>query len=169
MTTTELKLLAIKVNADRPTDGDWAEVLARIPLFAGVPKRQLRALARSAKTAEYGVGEIVVMTGERDDELYVILSGRAKVMGRPATQLLAQGDYFGELALIDGEPRSATVIAARDLHVMRVSRRALTELMEREPDIAVSMLKVLSERLRRLERVKPDPAEPEAWPIPGIA
>jgi CRP/FNR family cyclic AMP-dependent transcriptional regulator len=169
MNTQELELQSIKVNTDRPTDGDWAEVLAGIPLFTGVPKRHLRALARSAKTAEYGRGDIVIVTGERDDGLYVILSGRAKVIGRSTTRLLAQGDYFGELAMIDGEPRSATVVAARDLHVMRVSQRALMELMERQPDIAVTMLKVLSERLRRVEKAKPGPAEPDGWPIPGVA
>ena len=62
------------------------------------------------------------------------------------------GDYFGEMALIDGEPRSATITAVGDLQTMKLPRRPFLKVLEQEPRIAVAMLTELSARVRRLEK-----------------
>ncbi len=81
----------------------------------------------------------------------MIISGRAKVVGK-SRRSLGIGDYFGELGLIDGEPRSATVAAADELHRMKLSRRPFFRLLNQEPRIATAMLATFAARIRDLER-----------------
>ena len=129
---------------------DWAEVLATFPLFSGIAKRRLRKLVRHATVAEYGPGDMVIQKGTPGDSLYLILSGSAKALGKPASRALRTGDYFGELSLLDGTPRSATVIATGELHVMRLPRQIFLELT-RDPEISLQMLRTLGLQIRRLE------------------
>lgn len=137
---------------NRATADDWANVLAALPLFANVGKRKLRNVARQAKVAEFAPGDTVIATGTPADAFYVILGGAAKAQGKPAARELRAGDYFGELALLDGGPRSATVVATDDLHVMRVPRKAFLELFEEDPKVALTIAKELGARVRELER-----------------
>jgi CRP/FNR family transcriptional regulator, cyclic AMP receptor protein len=136
----------------RPTAKDWAEVLAGLPLFSRVAKRQLRKIAGLAEFKEFAEGDFVTQAGEPGDAFYVILSGQAKVVGKPRARVLRTGDYFGEMALLDGEPRSATVTAASELQTMRLPRRPFLRLLEQEPRIAIPMMANLAARVRRLER-----------------
>jgi CRP/FNR family cyclic AMP-dependent transcriptional regulator len=136
----------------RPTAKDWAEVLAGLPLFSGVPKRQLRKIAGLAEFKEFAQGDFVTQAGEPGDAFYLILSGQAKVVGKPRARALRVGDYFGEMALIDGEPRSATVAAASELQTMKLPRRPFLRLLEQEPRLAIPMMAELASRVRRLER-----------------
>ena len=131
--------------------GDWAEVLAGFPLFSGIAKRRLRSLAREATFEEYGRGEVVLQKGEAGDSLYVVLSGSARARGKRAARALRTGDYFGELGLLDGVPRSATVVATGELHVMKLPRRTFLRIAQHEPSISLAMLSTLGSQLRRLE------------------
>src|SRR5262245_35798473 len=135
---------------NRANPSDWAKVLATFPVFASIPQRRLRKLVRTARFAEHGPGDIVIQRGEPGNSLYVILAGSAKALGRPASRTLRIGDYFGELSLLDGTPRSATVIATSELHVMKLPRHAFLELTQ-DPEIAVKMLRTLGSQIRRLE------------------
>jgi CRP-like cAMP-binding protein len=136
---------------DHAGPAEWAEVLATFPLFAHVPERRLRALVRLATFAEYGVGDVVIEKGAPGDSLYVILSGSARARGRPAARTLGVGDYFGELGLLGGVPRSATVAATSELHVMRLPGQAFLGLAEHYPTISLRMLSRLGSQIRRLE------------------
>src|SRR5262245_27489216 len=91
---------------DHAGRSDWAEVLATFPIFTAIDKRRLRKLVRRATFAEYRAGDIVILKGDSGDSLHVILAGSAKALGRPASRSLRIGDYFGELSLLDGTPRS---------------------------------------------------------------
>jgi CRP/FNR family transcriptional regulator, cyclic AMP receptor protein len=136
---------------NRPTSGDWAKVLATFPLFSGVSERRLRRLVRAATFAEYAVGETILARGERSDSLYVILGGVAKQLRNRSARILRTGDYFGELASIDGVPRSATVAATQELHVMRLPAHSVLRLARRHPAMTVTLLRNLNTHLRRLE------------------
>jgi CRP/FNR family cyclic AMP-dependent transcriptional regulator len=157
LTMNNLELLALMyVRAlprrwDEPTPGDWADVLAEFPLFTGVRKRRLRKLARTATLAEFAPGETIVFAGDPDEALYVILSGHAKTTSRGRGRVLRVGEYFGELALIDGRPRSATVVAMSHVQVMKLPARPVLQLARRHPAITLTMLENLTTRLRRLE------------------
>jgi CRP-like cAMP-binding protein len=144
-------LSALIRPAERATAQDWAKVLAALPLFARVGKRHLRQLGSLAEVREFERGEPVVTAGTAADGFYLILSGEAKVAGRPRARLLGQGDYFGEMALFDDEPRSATVVATNQLQTMRIPRPAFLRLLRKEPSIAVALLAQLAQRVRALE------------------
>lgn len=150
--STETALTGWNQDWDQPTERDWARVMAGIPLFSRLSNRQLRELVRQSFVAEYVKGDVVLFAGERADFLYVILSGTARVMGKPEARL-SDGDYFGELALLDGEPRSASVVAEGVLHVIKIPAAAFREAIERDPEIAVTLMQELGRRLRRAERL----------------
>jgi CRP-like cAMP-binding protein len=141
---------ALTPQWDRPTASDWANVLATFPLFTGVSKRRLRKIARTGTLAEFAPSETIVFAGDADDMLYIILSGRAKTTSR-GNRLPRVGDYFGELALIDGRPGPATVVATNYVEVMKLPSRSVLELVRRHPAVTFTMVRDLTARLRRLE------------------
>jgi CRP/FNR family transcriptional regulator, cyclic AMP receptor protein len=142
---------ALPPRWDQPTPADWADVLARFALFTGVSKRRLRKLARDATLAEFAPGEAIIFPGDRAEWLYVILSGHAKTTSGGDSRVLRVGEYFGEVALIDGHPRSATVVAMNDVHVMKLPSRPVLKLASEHPAITLTMLRDLTTRLRRVE------------------
>jgi CRP/FNR family transcriptional regulator, cyclic AMP receptor protein len=135
---------------DHASPSDWADVLAGFPLFAGIPRRRLRRLVRQATFAEYGRGDMVIQKGTPGSSLHVILAGSAKALGKPASRSLRTGDYFGELSLLDDAPRSATIVATGELHVMKLPRKAFFGLVK-DPEISKKMLSTLGSQIRRLE------------------
>jgi voltage-gated potassium channel len=149
--------LAISQARSGASGGDpgkrWAGVLEGIPLFAGVPRRQVRKIAALTRETRYRTGTAIVRAGERGDDFYLILDGSASVhrpSGLPSISL-GSGAYFGEMALIDGEVRSATVIADTDIHCLRLSRAPFLRMLRKEPEIAVVMLRQLAARVRDLQ------------------
>jgi CRP-like cAMP-binding protein len=146
-----MQMPALQQQWDRPTAGDQADMLATFPLFTGVSKRRLRKIARNGTLAEFAPGETIIFADDADDMLYVILSGRAKTTSRGNRRLLRVGDYFGELALIDGCPDSATVVATNYAEVIKLPSRSVVELARRHPVVTLTMFRDLTARLRRLE------------------
>jgi CRP/FNR family transcriptional regulator, cyclic AMP receptor protein len=135
---------------DRPTQRDWSEVLGALPLFSRLPRRHVRTIAKLAWPIDYPPGEVIVQAGDRGDSFYLMLDGRARVVGK--SRVLRPGDFFGEMALIDGGPRSATIIAASPVRVMMVQRRAFLKALKQNPQIGLAIMETLAERVRRLER-----------------
>ena len=150
---TGFEPIAVRQGWGEATERDWADVLARLPLFSGLGRRELRKLARQAQFHEFAPGEAIFLTGAPADAFYLILSGEATARGKAAAHTLRAGDYFGELALLDGAPRSATVVATGELQVMRLPRLPFLQLVERNGRIAVKMMAEVGERVRRLERL----------------
>jgi len=140
----------MKTNA--VTTHEWADVLATLPLFEGIRRRELRRIAEHAEVTEFAPGDMVVATGETSNSFYVILGGEASPAWKPAGRPLRRGDYFGEIGLLDGESRSGTVVATTDLHVMRMPRRAFDDALDRNPSVARRLLVELGSRVRELER-----------------
>jgi CRP-like cAMP-binding protein len=136
---------------ERPTAKDWTGVLAALPLFSRCRKRHLRKVAELAQFKEFAPGDVVIQAGDAPDAFYLILSGRARVLVKSRARMLRTGDYFGEMGLVDGEPRSASIVAADELQVMKLPRRPFLKLLQQEPGIAVAMLAELAGRVRRLE------------------
>jgi CRP-like cAMP-binding protein len=148
---TGFEQVGIQHDWNRATERDWADVLAGLPLFGGIGKRRLRRIAQAADFGEFARGDAVVSTGEPSDSFYLILSGEAKALGKPAARTLRPGDYFGEMGLLGGDRRSATVVATDELHVMRLPRTTFFELLGEER-VAVKIMSELGERVRRLEQ-----------------
>jgi CRP-like cAMP-binding protein len=118
----------------------------------------------------FAPGEVVIRAGDPGDAFYVIVRGRAGVAGKNLSRTLREGDYFGEMALIDNGPRSATVIAVDELRTIVIPKSAFLTLLVREPAFARRIMSSLAKRVRALERA-PAPKEqaPTSWPIPGLS
>jgi CRP/FNR family cyclic AMP-dependent transcriptional regulator len=143
--------LLMQRSWERPTTRDWEDVLRALPLFAKLSARHLRQVAKLAEFVEFGPGDFIVQVGEQGQAFFLILSGRAKVLGRRNAPSLEAGDFFGEMSLIDGEPRSATVMATTEIHAMKLPRAAFLRVLQREPRMAMTLLEALAARVRRLE------------------
>jgi CRP/FNR family cyclic AMP-dependent transcriptional regulator len=146
--------------------------LERLPLFHGLGRARLRQLIQAARFVTYQAGEIVFRAGDPADTMHVVISGEARVVGKPHANTLGPGDSFGEMALLDGGLRSATIAAAGDLQTMVLPRAAFVELLQQEPGIAMAMTAELSWQVRRLEASARPRArtavEPLGWAIPGL-
>jgi CRP-like cAMP-binding protein len=127
-------------------------VLRALPLFSILSTRHLRQVAKLAQSVEFAPGDYVVAVGEPGDAFYLIVSGKAKVAGKPRARALGPGDFFGEMGLIDGEPRSATIVATTELHAMKLARSPFMKLLRQEPQVALALLAELAARVRRAER-----------------
>jgi CRP/FNR family transcriptional regulator, cyclic AMP receptor protein len=126
--------------------------LATVPLLAGLEPRVRRRLAETGKRRTYGPEEIIVREGSTGTALYIVLSGRARVV-RGGDQLaeLSPGDFFGELALIEEHPRSASVVAATETECLLFPAWEFTALLEEHPEIAVPIMRELIARIHRRE------------------
>jgi len=128
-----------------------ADVLASIPLFAGLPARQLRRILKSAIEDDYDAGTAIVREGGPGETLFVILEGAARVVrGGRTIARRTEGDFFGEISVIDGRPRTATVIAETRMRCLVLYQRELKGIVMGEPRAAWSMLQSLAARIRDL-------------------
>lgn len=130
----------------------WAPILADVPLFAGLRGRDHARIAKAAKLAHISAGEYICREGFTAEAFYVLLTGRAVVeRGGGGRVALARGDFFGELGLIDGAPRTANVLAETDVWAARLPKDAFARLIDKEPAIARGIMEALVARIRRLE------------------
>jgi CRP/FNR family cyclic AMP-dependent transcriptional regulator len=131
---------------------DW---LAKSPLFAELAPNELDALTRAAEQREFARDEVIFTMQEPADGLYVIATGRVKVAVSSSggkeliLATLGPGQFFGEMSLLDDEPRSANVVAQLPTAAYRIRRQEFDNLLESHPAIARKLLRELSLRLRR--------------------
>lgn len=128
---------------------DVADALGGVGLFSKCTNAQRRTIARHAQIAELPAGLELIKEGEPGDALFVILDGRAIVQrdGAEVNQV-GPGAYFGEMAILDGEPRSATVVAATDITVAVIGIRMFRTLLREFSDLAEQLLVALAGELR---------------------
>ena len=133
------------------------EALARAPIFSGLKRNTLKSLARAAKVRRFAPGELLVEEGEEAAAFFVLCRGQAEVvkgLGQDRPRVLgnlAEGDFFGEMALLDGFPRSASVRAVSECECVVLARWDLLALIKTTPEVALAILPVLSRRLRECE------------------
>ena len=129
------------------------EALAEVDLFSELSQRHLRRLTRSASEYSYNDGVTVVAEGTRSESFFVVLDGSAKAIRRGRTVgRFDQGDFFGEIALLDGGPRTATVVAVGHLHCLVLPRKEFRDVVTEDPSVGVKILKGAARRLREVER-----------------
>ena len=140
---------------------DNAALLARIDLFAGLSSRQLRRLAERAKEVQHPPGRSVTREGNIGLGFHLILDGEATVsQGESVRRRLGPGDHFGEISMIDGRRRSATVTADTPMRTLTVPHATFEELVDQDPAFARGLLKVLCARLREAEQRAHEQVEP---------
>jgi hypothetical protein len=135
-----------------PPPRDPVAALQRVQLFAGMDRRQAEQIARLLKERPFKKGETVIMEGSGGAAFFLIESGEATVSRKGVVLgTLGPGDHFGEIALIDGGPRSATVTAATDLVCYGLTFWEFRPLVERNGTIGWKILQALAKRLRAAE------------------
>jgi CRP/FNR family transcriptional regulator, cyclic AMP receptor protein len=130
---------------------DWVPVLQGVPLFANLSQRHLRHVAKLASAVRFSPGAPVVRAGAPGNSFFVVIDGSARVEWSGGSSRLGPLDFFGEMSLIDGGPRSATVVAETDMLTMKLSRSGFAKVLESEPDIALVIMKELVRRVRQAE------------------
>jgi CRP/FNR family cyclic AMP-dependent transcriptional regulator len=132
-----------------PAPRDPAAVLQRVDLFQGMDRRQTEQIGRLLKERRFAKGETVIMEGSGGAAFFIIESGEAIVSSKGVdVATLGPGDHFGEVALIDGGPRTATVKAATDLVCYGLTFWEFRPLVERNGTIGWKLLEALAKRLR---------------------
>jgi len=136
--------------------------LKQVPLFALLSLEQLEAIQQISQELEYVANETIIREGDRGGDLYLLLEGEVRVVkgaGTAQERLLgtvAAIGYFGEMAALDNEPRSATVVAARPSRMLRLESDSLKELIHQMPEISFEIMRVLTQRVRKAESQRTD-------------
>jgi CRP-like cAMP-binding protein len=127
---------------------DKVDVLAGVPLFEGLSKKELTELARRVEEVEFRPGEHLLVVGEQADAAYVILDGRATVRrrGRKIAEV-TKGDVVGEMSLVTDLPRNAGVRADTFVPALRVRKAEFDSIMDDFPRVAVKVLRTVATRL----------------------
>ncbi len=124
-------------------------ILKSAPIFAEIPEDQLAFLARIAKERNALAGETIITEGEIGQSMYIIAEGRVRILSNGLElAVLKEREVFGELAVLDPEPRSATAVAAEPSLLYEVSESGLYELMADTPQVMQGIIRVLCRRLR---------------------
>jgi CRP/FNR family cyclic AMP-dependent transcriptional regulator len=140
---------------------EWMEVmtlLSRMPLFAGLSKSELQMVAQITERQHYVRHQVIIKSAERGKGFFLLTKGivRVSVEGSRGKEVilgvLYPNDFFGEMALLDGLPRSATVTAMEESEVLVISRQDFLECIRKVPQVAAKMIVTLSLRLRRTDQ-----------------
>ena len=131
------------------TDKQLAEMLQSVPLFSGLKGKQIKTIVGSGKELRFEAGTQIVKEGDNGVGFYLILEGSAEVRrkGRVLSKL-GKGNFFGEMSLLDRQPRSADVVATTSVTCFGLTSWAFSALIRMQPDIAVNLMQELARRLR---------------------
>jgi CRP-like cAMP-binding protein len=123
--------------------------LKSIDLFRALPSEELAQIAEIAEEQPLAQGDTIFSEGEPGDALYLIVEGKVKVhKGEKELVRLGVRDVFGEMAVLDSEPRSASVTAVEDSVCLKIGRDDFRDILSERPEIGLGVMKVLTRRLR---------------------
>ncbi len=134
------------------------ELLKRVPLFEGLTNDELAGLSQVAMLRVFPKDRVVILAEEQGDSLFVINNGKVKVSivsedGREVIlTILGEGNFFGEMSLLDGNPRSANVTTMEETELLMVRRADFLRFIQNTPQVAIKLLSVLAQRLRKTDR-----------------
>ena len=134
------------------------DMLRRVPLFSDLPEEDLEKLARVAVRKTYPKENVIFFEQDEGDSLFIISRGSVKVAkisdeGKEVIlAILGPGEFFGDMSLLDNQPRSATVIAVEETEVSAIRRKEFLSQIQENPQLAVKLMSVLSQRLREANR-----------------
>jgi CRP/FNR family cyclic AMP-dependent transcriptional regulator len=141
---------------------DALAALARVEIFAGMTADELAEVAAKLRRRHYQRGEVLFSQGSPGSSLYIVESGRVRISLTSADgkelvlNVLEPGDIFGEMALLDGEPRSAGAAALEPCQVLLLARPAFLQFLELHPAVTLRLLAILSRRVRHDTRLLQD-------------
>jgi CRP-like cAMP-binding protein len=122
--------------------------LRSVPLFGGCTDKELAFIASRADEVDIPSGRVLTEKGQSGGDFFIILEGTAEVDASPAKRTLGPGDFFGEIALIDNGPRTATVTAATPMRCLVLGHSQFRDVLHQNGEIAVKILRAVTQRLR---------------------
>lgn len=132
---------------------DRMEALSRTPIFGGLPKRHLKALAKESGHQRFPAGKTLVTEGLVGSVFYTILEGTVRVSrGGRTVKRLGPGDFFGEMSILTRSPRSASVITDTPVECVTLPASGMRSVLRAEPTICFKMLTTMAERLEETDR-----------------
>lgn len=147
------KRIEVRDVADASSSDARISHLRRVSLFADCTDHEVRRIAEVSRIVETPAGTVLTQIGSPGDSFFLLIDGRVSVeTAVGGVEPLLPGDFFGEMSLLDGEPRSATVTALTDLRLLVVERSHFWRLLNETPDLVRRILVTLSRRVRRLEQ-----------------
>ena len=139
--------------------------LRNVPLFSGMPPSELSYLAGIAEEVVYSAGSPIIREGEHGDSMFLIAEGEVQIhRGEGQLAVLRQQDYFGEMSILDGEPRSASASALTDCLLLRINQADFHDILSHHFEVALTIIRTLTRRLRNTEAArssKPPSPTPE--------
>lgn len=150
-----------------------SEQLHHVPIFAPLSAEELEKLAQASTMRVYAPGEPIVHRGREGRSMFVIVRGTVKVQIPENTYQktinhLKANDFFGEMSLLTGEPRSATVIAEEETEVIQIKKEALKPLFEGNPELMTAICEIVEKRRELLQQGGPDQREKSLEPVRGV-
>jgi CRP/FNR family transcriptional regulator, cyclic AMP receptor protein len=132
--------------------------LAAVPLFEGLPRKQLQRISSLMTRIDRPTGQVLITEGQRGCEFFIVLGGEVEV--RQGDRVIATrraGEYVGEIALLDRRPRTATVVATTPVSVEVLSQREFVSLLAQAPELSEHILATMAQRLADLETSGAEP------------
>ncbi len=128
---------------------DPLKMLAGVPIFEELSARELKSIANASKQVTHRQGAVLAREGDSGVGFFLILEGDVSVaVGGKSVRKMGPGDFFGEISLLDGGPRTASCIAQTEVTTLGLTPWTFKRLIEQNPSIASKMLKVMAQRLR---------------------
>jgi CRP/FNR family transcriptional regulator, cyclic AMP receptor protein len=144
---------AARFFSGRVTQDDKIARLEAVPLLADCTRRQLKAVARITEVIEVPAATVLARQGQPGNEFYLIVDGSARVeVSARKRARLSPNAFFGEMSLLDGGERSATVIAETPMRLLVIKRRDFSTLLREAPELTQGILATLSRRVRQAEQ-----------------
>lgn len=141
-----------RTKASRTTLRDRRQRLALVPLFRRCTSREIGTIADAVVDRDAAAGDVLCDEGEEGEEFFIIVAGHATVSRRgKELAVLRTGAYFGEMAMLDGGPRTSSVTAASDMRLLVLSRRRFHDVLAKSPSMGQKLLTELAGRLRTVE------------------
>lgn len=134
-----------------------ASYLKKIPLFSLLDDEELEAIDKQSSTKQYPKNNFIILENDEGDTLYIIINGKVKVTkifesgDEIILSVLEKGNFFGEMSLLDGKPRSANVVTLVDTTLRAINRHDFENIMVVHPKIAIKLLRELTLRLRKAD------------------
>jgi CRP/FNR family transcriptional regulator, cyclic AMP receptor protein len=128
------------------------DLLRRVPLFSTLNGRELARLAKLMDEVDVRPGRYLIREGRRGNEFFVLVNGRVRIeQNDQPIRELGPGDFFGEIALVDGGPRTASAVAVEDSRVLVLTAQNFRSMLDSTPQVESKVLRALAQRLRRLD------------------
>ena len=138
---------------------DVADAIAGVSLFSHLKKEDLQRITQKSRRCDFKVGEIIITEGDHDRRLFILINGKVNIFKSYKTpkekliRTLKPPSYFGEFALIDNLPRSATVVALSEVNAICLDQLDLHREIQNYPEIAIELLQTLNRRYLALEKI----------------